>query len=225
MKKQTLKQIFTIPNILTYLRIIAIPFICYFTVDKSFYMFKSAEFPQGFPFIGFLLVFVAASTDLADGFIARKFNMVSDIGKVVDPVADKLMHVFTILALVIAGHVHYAFILALALREVTQLLLGLLLLKHSKIIPANILGKIASATLSTAVFLTFFHDFFKAKVFYLDWIILGIGVAMAYGAFICYLYYGVRLGANILREEKNAQLSSMNETNEEDTTSGGDDAK
>jgi CDP-diacylglycerol--glycerol-3-phosphate 3-phosphatidyltransferase len=75
------KIIKSIPNYLTYLRILLIPGFIVLMHDPSAWMIKCA-----------LAVFVvAALTDLFDGFIARRFKAVSDLGKLLDPLADKIL--------------------------------------------------------------------------------------------------------------------------------------
>ena len=74
------KQIFSIPNILGYFRILLLPLIVwrYVTADSI------AEFHMAAVIIG-----ISGITDFLDGFIARKFNMITNLGKIVDPVAEK----------------------------------------------------------------------------------------------------------------------------------------
>lgn len=78
---QTLKTLFkdwkTIPNFLSYLRLLLIPAI-------------AVLFVKGYLGWSIGLIFLSGLTDLFDGKIARKFNQVSDLGKILDPVADKL---------------------------------------------------------------------------------------------------------------------------------------
>ncbi len=76
-----------IPNSLSLFRIFAIPFYIYFFLIDNFIL-------SGIIFI------IAVSTDLIDGYIARKFNMQTKIGKLLDPLADKLT-VISILSLLI----------------------------------------------------------------------------------------------------------------------------
>lgn len=72
------KTIFTIPNILSMVRIVLIPIIVWL------YHFKND------PTAAAVVVIASGVTDVVDGVIARKFNMISDLGKALDPVADKL---------------------------------------------------------------------------------------------------------------------------------------
>lgn len=203
MRKEDLKhQIFTIPNLLTYLRIVAIPFFMYFTIAKSSYILRSDAFPGGFPLIGLIIMATAAATDVFDGMIARRFNQGSDLGTMLDPLADKLMHTMAVLSLVIVGAVHWIFIVLMLLKEATMVAGGVYMANASKMIRANFMGKVASATISAGVFLSYFHAFFAAKVFYLDWIILGVGVVLTYVAFVNYLKQSLPIIKKIMAERK-----------------------
>ena len=70
-------QVLTIPNMLSFLRILLIiPIVWLYWIDQ--------------PIWALAFVILSGLTDVIDGFIARKFHMVTDLGKVVDPIADKL---------------------------------------------------------------------------------------------------------------------------------------
>lgn len=83
------KKIWTIPNILSLFRISLIPVIIWMYVVK-----------QNNVMTFFVLSF-SGMTDIVDGFIARRFNMISEIGRVLDPVADKLTQTAMLVCLVI----------------------------------------------------------------------------------------------------------------------------
>ena len=75
-----------IPNILTIIRFILVPFIYTSVINKHF--------------LTALIIFtISALTDILDGYIARKFNYITDIGKLMDPLADKLTQISLLLAL------------------------------------------------------------------------------------------------------------------------------
>ena len=82
------KNIFTIPNILSMFRLLLLPVIVYIYIIQKDYVLT-----------GILLV-VSVITDLLDGYIARRFNMMSDLGKILDPVADKATQAVVLLCLV-----------------------------------------------------------------------------------------------------------------------------
>lgn len=84
-KKQ---QIFTVPNLLSLFRLLLIPLIVWLYGTKQAYT------------EALLVLILSAATDIADGIIARKFNLVSDLGKALDPLADKLTQIATLWCLV-----------------------------------------------------------------------------------------------------------------------------
>jgi len=82
-----------IANKLTILRIVLIPFfiICFY-IDALNQAFTIAGFETTYAnAIGFLIFSVAAATDWLDGYLARKLNLISDFGKFMDPLADKML--------------------------------------------------------------------------------------------------------------------------------------
>lgn len=200
--KQLLKQLWTIPNMITLFRIIAVPFLMWTTIDKSTHVQVGS---YSFPIIGLVILFVAATSDLFDGWIARKFNQGSQLGEIIDPFADKLMQCSAILSLVIIGYVHWAFILVLLLKEATMIVGGAFMAGDSKNIKANYMGKAASFVICVAVIMSYFHDFWVEKVFYLDWIILGIGLVLTYIAFFNYLMQAIVIIKKIFAKKKEAR--------------------
>lgn len=77
-----------IPNILTIIRFILIPFIFISVVNEDF--------------LATIIIFtISAITDVLDGYIARKYNYITDIGKLIDPLADKITQMSLLLSLAI----------------------------------------------------------------------------------------------------------------------------
>lgn len=104
------KDIFTIPNILTYLRLLALPFFIWMMIASI--VNKATDTRGIYHFVAFIIFILAEITDIVDGYIARKYNMVTDIGKIIDPIADKLLQGFTILLLAIAVNTWFVWIFA-----------------------------------------------------------------------------------------------------------------
>jgi cardiolipin synthase len=77
---------FNLPNILTYARIIAVPLIvlCFFIEGRL----QSSDFAR---WLALSIFFVASVTDFLDGYLARKWEQTSNIGRMLDPIADKLL--------------------------------------------------------------------------------------------------------------------------------------
>ncbi len=80
-------QLFTIPNLLSYFRIVLIPFIVWMYLIEQ-------------PYWALALVVLSGITDIVDGYVARKFNMVTDFGKALDPLADKVTQGVIMIALI-----------------------------------------------------------------------------------------------------------------------------
>lgn len=132
----------SIPNIITVIRILLIPVVVSQLYLKHFIW-------------AFTLMVISAITDVADGYIARKFNMVTKLGTVLDPLADKLMQftVFTCLAVyrLIPGWL----VVLLFLKEVTMGVGTAVLLNKKLVIKANISGKFATVIFYTTAFVVF----------------------------------------------------------------------
>lgn len=115
-------QVFTIPNLLSLIRLLLIPIIVWL------YSVKEERTTA------IILVAISALSDILDGKIARKFNMVSDIGKFLDPLADKL----TQAALMLCVYSRYPATLVLlcifAAKEIYMLVWGIVILKKADVI-------------------------------------------------------------------------------------------
>lgn len=88
MQKDYTNKIITIPNILTLVRLILIPIIVWLYCVRKEHMWTA------------VVLILSGITDLVDGFIARKFNMISELGKIIDPIADKLTQFIVLICLV-----------------------------------------------------------------------------------------------------------------------------
>lgn len=189
MLKVKKEDIFTIPNILTYIRLLLVPvFVVVF--------FKGGEFAE---FYALAIFAVAEITDIVDGKIARKFNMITDIGRVFDPLADKLLQVATVICLSIGGYVHWIFAVILFVKELYMIVGSYLLAKHNCIGQANKWGKLAASILGYGFIGCFFHKLMIEQVwqyFYFDWLIIGIGLCVSLYAAYDYTYKAVVLLKN-----------------------------
>ena len=81
MKKIRLKELFNIPNCLCYLRIILIPIF----LHRYFLAGSKEDY-----YICATILIISGLSDFLDGYIARHYQMITDFGKVIDPIADKL---------------------------------------------------------------------------------------------------------------------------------------
>jgi cardiolipin synthase (CMP-forming) len=117
------KEYFNIPNLLSYLRLLLIPA---FVV-----VFLSATSQRDY-YIAALIVLFSALTDLLDGIIARKFGQITELGKVLDPIADKLTQITIIICLLNQYTGMWAVILLFMIKELSMVINGLVLLKKGK---------------------------------------------------------------------------------------------
>ena len=118
--KLTRKQIFTIPNILSFFRLALIPVIVWLCLVE-----KSAEWTV-------TLLLISGITDIADGFIARRFNMVSDFGKAIDPLADKLTQLAVLLCLISSFPLLILPISVMTVKEILSFILRLIVYKKTE---------------------------------------------------------------------------------------------
>ena len=116
------KQILTIPNLLSLVRLLMIPaFVCLYL--KGYEEWTAA------------LLILSGVTDVVDGFIARRFGQVSDLGKALDPVADKLTQAAMLLCLVSRYPTMILPFILLAVKEVFAAVSGLMVIKHAGYVP------------------------------------------------------------------------------------------
>lgn len=147
MKKPTTKEIFSIPNIMGYFRIILIPVFCYF--------YMTAESDKDY-LIAAIIVLISSLTDLFDGKIARKFHMVTELGKVLDPVADKLTHAALALCLAFRYPMMWFLIILMAFKEGYMALKGMHFLKKGKMLNGAMwFGKVCTASLFVGLLVMF----------------------------------------------------------------------
>lgn len=133
-----------LPNKLTISRIILIPFMLFFMLPIPFEMFtKWNEFVSSYGMIVALLIFsIAAYTDHLDGAIARKNNLVTNLGKFLDPIADKLLILSAFTAFVELNRITAWVPIIILFREFAVTGIRLLGIEQGKVIPSAYLGKL-----------------------------------------------------------------------------------
>lgn len=147
-KRLSKKDILTIPNMMSFLRITLIP------VYLWLYCIEKAIIPA------VCTLAFSGLTDILDGIVARRFNMVSDFGKFIDPVADKLTQGALILSLSVNFSDIWPLFFIFVVKEFTVALLGLIVLEKTDTVnSAQWFGKATTVVLevSMAVLLLFPH--------------------------------------------------------------------
>ena len=200
--KKYLKQAKTIPNILSFIRIALIPVFCVLMAGAM-----EGELLNLKKFvIGIIIFAVAGLTDLFDGKIARKYNQVTDLGKMLDPVADKLTQFAVAIILMVWFWGDWLFIGLFSIyiiKEVFQLLAGLIMLsRYDKPMQAAIWGKVSTVVFYIVIITMFItsekgvlHQLYLQNIVSFDfvmpkvilYILVGISVIFMIRAFFSYI--------------------------------------
>lgn len=208
------KDMFNIPNIMTYIRLLCVPFFVWIILDT-----KTFPTPLNI-YIAFGIFMFASITDMADGFIARRFNLISDIGKVLDPIADKLLQVSTLLCLMLLGHIPLVFPLIFFIKESYMVLGGSCIVKIMKsdyVIQSNFFGKSATWLNSLGIVLGFFVGMVNKAYDLAVIIILSIAAAFAIITAMIYTYQFVvyRKAENIRRRGAEPPIEELSAADSE----------
>ena len=135
-----------IPNVLSAIRLIL--------VGVFIFLFARAKY------LACLIVFLTAFfTDLLDGYLARRNNWISDLGKVLDPLADKLMVIAALSCFYSAGWLPPWILLAVLIKEGIMIIGGLLLFRKEVVVYADWYGKFAAGFFNAGVALTLLKNF------------------------------------------------------------------
>ena len=139
------KEIWTIPNLLSLFRLVLIP--VYITI------YMNAEETADY-FIAAMILAVSCLTDLIDGKIARHFHMISTLGKILDPLADKATQFALIICLALKHPVLWYLVGLFVVKESFQVIAGGVNLKRGKMLKgALISGKICTTVLFISLIL------------------------------------------------------------------------
>ena len=169
------KDLFTIPNMLSIFRLLLIPvyIVIYLNADDNVDYYIAGG-----------ILAVSCLTDMIDGQIARHFNMISNIGKILDPFADKITQFSLIVCLVVEYPVLIPLMVLFIIKELFQLIAGFLTVRKGKMLTgALITGKISTAVLFIS--LTALVMFPQIDILYVD-IITIVDGALLLASFIHY---------------------------------------
>ena len=153
--KEYIKKNLNVPNVLTLIRLLLVPVYIVLFVRGQ----KNAA----------LAVFLVASfTDLLDGRIARKYNLITDFGKLMDPLADKVMVLTAMFSMTIGNKaiapvIPMTAVILLLAKELIMVIGGALLLKHGLVVYSIMIGKVAHCVFIAGLIATYFHDWFAVR--------------------------------------------------------------
>ena len=185
----TAKELFNVPNILSFFRLLLVPVlvITFFCIPGENYIVP-------------LVVFIVASiTDTLDGIIARKFNLVTEAGMVLDPLADKLLKIATLLCFGIVGVIPLWLVITLITIDLSMIIAGIILYGKHITIPSNWIGKTGTLVMTIGLILCFFHNVMLGW----DMIILYTGLCIILLSMIVYIVLNAKSVFNKLFRKSN----------------------
>lgn len=133
-----------LPNKITILRIILIPifiFLLLYNFSGEIVLLGSRKIDINI-FMATIIFIIAAITDFLDGYLARKYNLVTNIGKFLDPLADKLLVCSAFIVMIELNLIPSWFVVCVITREFAVTGLRMLALEQGEVIAAGILGKL-----------------------------------------------------------------------------------
>lgn len=175
------KEILTIPNFLSLFRLLLIPvYVC---------VYLNARYQRQYLLAGAIMA-LSCLTDMIDGKIARHFHMISNVGKVLDPLADKFTQLALILCLSAKYPILYPVLALFLVKEFFQLIVAIVHIRRGKALPGALMaGKVCTTVLFVSLIaLVLFPQLSEPAV---DVIVLTDGVFLTI-SFVSYIlaYYG-----------------------------------
>lgn len=172
------RRVLTVPNALSFARIALIPVFVWLLLD------------DGLEAAGLLLLGLVVSTDWVDGTIARRTGQVTELGKILDPVADRLAIAAALVALVIRDAIPLWAALLILVRDGLILVAGLAILARGRRIDVRFIGKVATFALMFAIPSIAWGNFglpLAAAATAVGWVVFGIGILEYYVATVLYV--------------------------------------
>ena len=127
-----------VPNALTIVRFILIPIILYFIFTGNY-------------LLGFVFFTISGLTDILDGTIARKFNLISNFGKLMDPLADKLTQISVLASLVIKDIIPIWILIIVMAKELIMIIGASFLYGKDVVVYSKWFGKLATVLFYIAI--------------------------------------------------------------------------
>lgn len=176
-----------LPNKITFLRILLIPLFLIFALPAPDWL------PSGLgsfmdtagPYIAIFLFIAAGITDIIDGNLARKRNEVTNLGKFLDPIADKLLVLAALLVLVVKFNLSVWIVIIVIARELMVMGIRTIAAGEGKIVAASILGKVKTVMQIIASVAWMLNDIID--MWYLDDALMFIAVVLTIYSGIDYL--------------------------------------
>lgn len=164
-----------IPNILTILRFILIPIIL-----QSIY--------AGNYILGFIVFTISGLTDVLDGFMARKFNLISNFGKLMDPLADKLTQISVLAALVTVKIIPVWILIIVVFKELIMVVGASFLYGKDVVVYSKWYGKLATVLFYLAIVISLITKQFEITGFWVNFSLVIYCIALVSTVFSLIMY-------------------------------------
>ena len=161
-----------VPNILTICRFILIPFIFTSILNQNY-------------LLAFIFLTLSGLTDVLDGFIARKFNCITNFGKLIDPLADKATQIATLIALTFINIIPYWFLIAVFVKETIMIAGASFLYGKKLVVSSRWYGKLATVIFYIAIVCSLIINYFNIA-YHFDIYIYYIALTLTIFALIMY---------------------------------------
>ncbi len=161
-----------VPNILTMCRFVLIPFIFGSIINDDYVA-------------AFVFLTLSGITDILDGFIARKFNFITNFGKLIDPLADKATQISTLIALSFAGIIPYWILVVVFVKEAIMIAGAAFLYGKKLVVSSRWYGKLATVIFYIAIVASLIINYFEIS-FHVDIYIYYIALALTIFALVMY---------------------------------------
>ncbi|MFC4395899.1 CDP-alcohol phosphatidyltransferase family protein [Arthrobacter sedimenti] len=184
--------VFTIPNLLTVVRFMGVPLFMWLVLAQKEYG------------AGVIVLAVMAGTDWIDGYIARRFDQASKLGRVLDPIADRLALLAVAFTLVIAGVVHWLYLAALVVPDAVLLALTLSFFHGHPDLPVSVVGKVRTGLLllgTPLLVLSRLDTGVSDQLLIAAWVVLGLGLIGHWIAAYNYFWAILRKGRELKQHD------------------------
>ena len=160
-----------------------------FLAVPIYYFLGLIPYGEKFRYIVFALWFLTYLTDIGDGYLARKYNEVTEMGKIIDPLADKVVVAVIIIKLYMEGMIPDVYFFIIILRDLIIFLGGIYVSRRvGKVLPSNKLGKMAVFSIMLFLIAVLFN--FKVTVTWLYNFFYYLSIGMAFLSVIGYAIRG-----------------------------------
>ena len=140
-----------IPNALTIVRFLLIPLIVYYVLTGQY-------------IAAFIILTISGLTDVLDGCIARKFNFITNFGKLVDPLADKATQIAVLASLTFKGIIPLWMLLIVFVKEIVMVAGASFLYGKKLVVSSRWYGKLATVLFYVAIVCSLFIEYWNASI-------------------------------------------------------------